>query len=702
MIQSNEQGYHEFLQPTVSGWLGKVREAIRHKKPFDDVAGQCMEFYSGPVGFLWQSEFLKRFVKGSLAPRFQVTVQKAFELVALFGPSLFWRNPTRIVRPRKAIEIDLAALGMNPAMMGGMTPEGWMLQQAMMQRQQDQSVDRTVAALLEGYLNYSSVEQPGGGLANHSSQAITEALIKGRGCLWPKPYQMPGSPRVLTGCFYDSVDNLLIDPDATNLQDARWIAQRVIEPKHLVERQYQLQPGTLDGAGMYESAWRQGESITDPMHDMERRTGRTCDLVTYYKIYSKVGVGGRLAGPPWLGQPLGEALDRVVGDYAYIVVCPHVPYPLNAPSERIRSASDPEVERMFRWPIPYWLDDRWPVAMLDFYTKPQSAWPIAPMAPGLGELTAIQIILSHLMNRIWMTSRTFVAASSTLPPEVENAFLAGNDLAFLKLDAFQDKEIDRLIKFIQYPETNLDVWQVLDRLMEMFDRRTGLTELVYGLSPGGTQSRTAEDIATKREMVSIRPDYMAGRVEDWQTHVADMEKLCVRWFVEAQDLQGMYGPLEQMLWQQHINARDPELVVREMRATVAANSTRKPDKIRDVQNANQLVPTLLPFYQQLYAQTGDPSQLNNLIAMWGQAMDQDTSGLQVGPLNLAGAQQQGAEAERLQQEQLAQEHQQKLQQRDDEHRQRMEQRGQQAQQQVALQQLRMQMQPMMGAAPVAA
>jgi hypothetical protein len=56
--------------------------------------------------------------------------------------------------------------------------------------------------------------------------------------------------------------------------------------------------------------------------------------------------------------------------------------------------------------------------------------------------------------------------------------------------------------------------------------------------------RTAEDIAVKKEMTNIRPDYMAGKVEDWMTEAADMEKLCCRWFVEAQDVSGMFGQAE--------------------------------------------------------------------------------------------------------------------------------------------------------------
>jgi hypothetical protein len=90
-------------------------------------------------------------------------------------------------------------------------------------------------------------------------------------------------------------------------------------------------------------------------------------------------------------------------------------------------------------------------------------------------------------------------------------------------------------------------------------------------------------------MTNIRPDYMAGKVEDWMTEAADMEKLCCRWFVEAEDVSGMFGQAELMLWDRLIVNEDPEQIVREMRATVAANSTRKPDKSRDTQNMQQLM-----------------------------------------------------------------------------------------------------------------
>jgi hypothetical protein len=51
-----------------------------------------------------------------------------------------------------------------------------------------------------------------------------------------------------------------------------------------------------------------------------------------------------------MDDELSRAFDQVVGDYAYIVVMPGVPFPLNCPSEVVRTASDSEVQKRFRWP----------------------------------------------------------------------------------------------------------------------------------------------------------------------------------------------------------------------------------------------------------------------------------------------------------------------------------------------------------------
>lgn len=619
----------EVLQPLVAAWLGKVQEAIRAKARFKDTADQCMAFFSGSVGFMWETDFLRKYVGEMLKPRFKITVAKAFELVALFGPTLYWRNPTRLVKPRKKLEID-------PAVFGGLDPSGWQLYQMFQQQSQQQgAVDEAVSQLLEMYLNYTPAEQPGGGLATHSSDAITEALVKGRGCIWPRPYFMPGSERVLTGCFYDTVDNLLIDPDAQSLSDAKFIIQRCIQPTYEVERQFQLPEGSLKGKGSHESGDAQGRSASDAWAAVDRRSGKSFDLLTYYKIWSKAGCGGRLSGAARMEDDLGRALDQVVGDYAYIVVAPGVPFPLNVHSALVRSGGDEEIGRRFRWPVPYWLDDRWPVCILDFYRHPNSVWPIAPMAPGLGELAYLNILISQLANHVWTSSRTMFAAPDHLDQHVRAAIEGGADFSYIpyRFSGSQNRLQD-VLGYIQAPQLNPDAWRIYEMVSGQFDRRVGLSELLYSLNPGGVQQRSAEESSIKKEMASIRPDYMAGKVEDWQTELADMEKLCCRWFVEAPDTAGFFGQVEQMLWDRYVVHEQPEYIVRELRATTAANSTRKPDKQRDTQNMQQLLNSpLLTIFDQYMQTTGDVQPINALLKQWGKTIDQDLSEMYLQPLN---------------------------------------------------------------------
>ena len=636
--------------PLVTSWLAKIELARQHRKPFDDVGNQCTAFFSGALGFMWQPEFMKQFVGGNMiTPRFHVTVAKAFELVALFGPTLYWQNPTRRVDPRKAIGID-------PQLFGALgDPNAQMLfQMAQQQQMQTAAGGKVVSALLEAWLNYTPNEMPGGGLATHAQQGITEALVKGRACLWPKPYRMPGSQRTITGCFYDSVDNLLIDPDATSIHDARWIAQKVCEPVWLCERNFNLPPGSLQGYASHESAHSQGENAGfNAWASTDRQVGKTFDLMTYYKIYSKGGVGGRLIGPANMAPELTQALDRSVGDYAYVCVAPGVPFPLNAPTDRLRSAFDSQVEQMYRWPIPYWLDDKWPVTVLDFYNKPNSPWPIAPMAPGLGELTFINSITSMLMNRIWNACRVIWALQKGADPSIDSQLLGGSDNIVLRMHDIAD--VQKHLAAIQQPDLPLATFEMLDRVMMMFDKRVGLSEILYSLNPGGVASRSAEDAANKRAFATIRTDYMANQVSSWMTEAADMEKFCTRWFVQPQDLTGFFGPVEQYLWQQHIYGQDPELVVREFRATIIANSTRKPDQFREIDNVNQMMQQFGPVALQYFGMTGDPGAINGMMQQWGDAVGKDVSEILLQPPPPPAPDPQAQMAAELQTQQMQQE-----------------------------------------------
>lgn len=610
-----EQKPRYYMSALVQCWLKNIEKSRGAKKGFSEVGEMCRQFFSGSVGFMWEDKFRSRFLQNINPPRFRVTIAKAFELVAIFGPSLFWRYPGRVIKSRDIFVPDPAFFGDPEA------PEAQQFMQKVQAEVQNEQAERdTRNKLMEKYLNYSQREQPGGGLKADGQYAVTEALVKGRGVTWCETYRFPGSERYLTGSFFDSVDNLFVDPDATrpNLSDAQWIARRHCDPYWKVERRFGLKPGSLQDKAHKTSADRIAQ------HESSGQANATeqKDLIEWYEVFSKCGVGTREKG---VLPSMHSAFEEVVGDFAYICVCSGMDYPLNAPPEKFEEADDEGVLDMFDWPIPFYKDGKWPCAILDFYPNPNSVWPLAPMAMGLGELIFLNTMMSVLCERSYENSRLLIAAIKGHASEVVSKIKNGGMKEVIEINSELEKSVSDLIQVVQLPEIGFDLFRMINMVSAMFDKRTGLSELLYGMNPGGSASRTAADINVKSEMASVRPEYMAQQVEDWQGEVANLERIAAGWAINGEDIQPLIGQYGAALWDDLITNGDPEVFVREMRCTVEANSIRKPNKIRDNENIQRISQFLFPELSKHADITGDTEPLNNFIEDLGMAMDQDTS-----------------------------------------------------------------------------
>lgn len=614
-----------YMKPIITGWLAKINLAIQHRRPFMEIAEQCMAFYAGAVDFMWTDTYRKKFLKGNISPKFRLSLCKAFEFVALYGPVLYYRNPTRTVKPYEPIEFG-------PELFGDPNdPNVQVYYQQMMQQEGEEKSRADVRCqLMEKYLNYTPREQPNGGLKQAAEDAITECLIKGRGVLWPEVYTFPNSQRRLTGCFYDSQDNLVHDPDALSFDfgETKWIARKHVMPTWEIEERFNLPKDSLRGKGTLESAEMQASRKSAVMTAGKRNQGLTFDLMTWWEVWSVGGVGSRLLG---VKTDLAEALDEVLGDYAYICVAPNIPYPLNAHDDFLQTATPEDLQGAFSWPVPYWMDRRWPCAELRFYSRPGSQYPVPPIAPGLGELTLLNIIISHLCSRVVSSSRDFIAVLQSAAADVENILKNGEDLALIRLKDMQ-QDINKVVSFLQQPSVNFDVWKIIEQLFDLFDKRVGLSELLYGLNPGGAASRSATDAQSKQSNLSVRPDHMSGKVEAWMADVAEMEKLCAYWQgISSQDVGALMGPTGAQLWDQLIMQEDPEVVARQMSATVEAQSARKPNRERDAQNIQTILPVIMPELSKTADITGDTMPINAFLKLWGKTMDQSMDEMMLPP-----------------------------------------------------------------------
>jgi hypothetical protein len=606
------------LRPIVGQWISKIRLGMDFKKrKFGDDAEECTKFFNGPYGFMYD---MKRAREGESfawsgdeeapAPRpgFLMTVNKVAEMVQLFGPTMYHRNPVRQVNPRKPPMLPIELFG------DANDPRVQMYYQQLGQSvAQQNQVDAARAILLEHYLNYTPTALD---LKTESRWAVDEAIIKGMGLLWPEVYTPSGSPMQMFGSFYDTVDNLVIDPDVEKLADAKWIARRCVHAVWEIEREYGLQPGSLKGN--YESYQAQAIAEANPDGDYYRKRGLTNDLLVYWKVYSKMGMGGRLTGST---QEMKDILEGY-GDYCFLAIAEHTPYPLNLSTDVIQQSDDQAIMQRVGWPTPFWADDAWPFVPLVFHSVPRSVWPMSHLKPGLGELKFLNWVYSFVAGKIKTACRDFIAVAKSASEDVKTAITTGQDYTLIEIEKVHGT-ISEVVQFLQHPEFNGDIWKVTEAITNNFEKRVGLNELMYGASP--VQFRSAAEANVKQDQTKIRPDDMANTVEDWMTAVSRLEALGARWHLQPQDVQPVFGPVGAQWWAQFVTAGDPREFIHQLEYRIEAGSARKPNKDRDANNMQQAMQNLFQPLFQYAMQTGQVGPVNALLTAWAKSLDMEVT-----------------------------------------------------------------------------
>lgn len=627
------------LRPIVGNWIKKIQLAYDFKKAeFQNDADECMRFFDGPYDFLydgWRKGGSRGFDWGGdsdqafPAPSARVTVNKTAELVQLFGPALYHRNPVRKVIPRKVIEPM-------PELYGDIQNDPYAFQAYQQQAQaaqQQMLSDALRADMLEKYLNYTPHAL---GFKNEARNAIDEALIKGMGCLWTRPYQPEGATMKWSGSFFDSVDNLLLDPDAMDWRDMKWIARRHCRPVWQVERQYRLPEGALSGRGHLESYSQQAVISSDVDGDWRRKQGRTADLLVYWEVFSKMGLGGRLSGVAT------EDRDRFdgVGDYCYLVLTDSLPYPLNLPPPLcdmlvstqpldqpglgMGMGGTPDAMQAIRtqleWPTPFWAEDDWPVTPLVFHKRPGKLWPMSHMKPALGELKFLNWAWSFLANKVKIASRDFLAIAKSAGQEIKEQIKHGADYTVVEVENIHGS-IDKVVQFLQHPTFNPEIYKVIEGVTLNFERRVGLTELVYGLS--NRQIRSAQEANIKADAVSVRPDEMANQIEDALTDVARKEAFVARWHLLGSDVKRVLGDMGAQIWDAIVVPADPGEIMHQLEYQIEANSARKPNKAADQEKMQTAMQNLFQPLMQYAMTTGQLAPLNALVSDWAKSLDID-------------------------------------------------------------------------------
>jgi hypothetical protein len=631
------------LLPMCTAWLAVLDRAREEKKQFQESADDCEAFFNGEAGFMFKESYTKKLTAdkkhGALQPTFEITINKVFEFVSLYGSRTYHRNPVRRVTPRRPIEFPPELFGppIDPMALQMGDPMAMMQQQqifdtfnqmvALQQRQS--SEDRVRAQLMEEMLNRIPIEID---LEGEARQALDESLIKGAGVLWTSLKKMP-SGQYLPFHEYDTINNLLIDPDASNMKDAWWVARKRCLPYWQVEDKLNdmlggdIYPrGSLKKYGSMESKDHQERSNkTDDAAKCNRQRGESNDLMEFYEIYSKMGCGSRLKG---VKAEFGQVLDDLLGDNVYLLVCKDCPYPLNLPTDEILlgDGGDEAIVEAAQWPIPFHADDMWPCEILSYFHDPDKLWPIGPLVPGLPELKTLNTIISHATHRFWTNSRDFILHPKDWDEDQIKAIQTGEDQVLIPYSKSSQDPAKELI-FVQQPNTKDDFKWMIDLHMRLFEQRVGLPELMYGMQE--TQDRSATESATKQDNASVRPEHMSKCVERWMSMVARKEAFCLRWFFTAEDVAAFLGIPGAFLWQQYVASEDIDAVARELEYRVEESSAAKPNRNEEIAALNQISGMLMPFMQSYLPSIGNMEPMNALIRKFAKFPGLDISDVQM-------------------------------------------------------------------------
>lgn len=610
MQDLSEYGSYEFLKPLVAGWLSKIELSLGSKarKRWHELSAECMMFYSRSAAAMWDMDYTRKFWRGVKAPKFRISLNKAFEYVALYGPNLMWDVPYRTASPQKPLELP------------EIPPE---LEQI---RQQEFSQNKIVGALVQGWLNYTPRET---GLEVENELALIDALVKGRGVHWPNLKRFPDSERIITQCSRKPPEDLIIDPDFKTVRQAKWIALRHIDTiDDFCERFPGISREQAKGAAGIESTWHYGATLSrDDKALDDRRAGKTNDLVLWYEIWSKMGPGSRMTGMP---TDLKDHLESTIGKYAYLCICPGLPFPANLPKDFLLSgATDEDVRNRLTWPVPWWRDDAWPMKELDFHPDPDGPYPLPPLAAALGELKFLNFLVPWLCNRIYSSSRDFWAVIGSQFDQYKEYLENGEDQVVFPIPPGQFDDIKKAIQNLTQPETRADAWKIYELVNEAFDKRMGMTPMLYGLNPNDTQNRTAAETNTKWQALGVRQEQMQKKVIAWQSGMASAEAQLAWLFVKARDTQPLLGFSGGQLWARFIENADPELIMRQMQYEIAAASIRRPNRERDIANLQEFLARWMPVMQAYGQLTGDFTPLNGAAKKWGDLHDMEMDGLYI-------------------------------------------------------------------------
>lgn len=536
-------------------WNDFRLQGMNAKKTFNKNAALNLRYYGDPDhNFIWDDYDVGE------KPDFMVTDNKVYELVSIFGPNLYARNPQRNVEARP-----------------GGRPE--------------------IVEACNRYLAYTPKEF---GLKASSKEGIDESLIAGRGCMMTGTDAKTGLVMSVT----EHTENFILDPSETLWYNGYWgMRLRRNVPLWIIAKRFgrEVAQRLLDEdvvAGQGSLLWDSGDSTnytpseTDQESDKQIRAFDN-PRVSYYEVYSKMGVGLRAKKSE--KYPFGgDSPDNVLLIYE--------------PTKKI-------IMGMAGWPIPYWADHAkhsWPWSFVDPAENQNHTWPISLITPAIGLQMFLDWGWSFAMGAIKKTSRSISVCATSIDGKVMIELKGNKSFVVIPIEEDNPERRKDLINAIDLGELSPGLIEMLGMVEAKFEKATGLSELLYGQSR--RQYRSAAEAEIKADFAQVRPDDVSDRVEEWQSEVARKEAIGARWLLDGQKLAPIVGPELAEAWDVY-RPGDLKAMMAEYDYTIEFGSMRKrtPQYRADV--AAQRLDRMAP----LYLSVGDLPGFNRAFVEWEKA-----------------------------------------------------------------------------------
>lgn len=627
------------LKQLVSIWQKQIDYAKAHRwRVWGESASIIWKYYGRkleyPPEVSDEEGFMEEFLKKD---HWRSTLGKTSQYVRVMLPIVHHKVPHRQVKPER-LPIEPELYGLPPGM--PIVPS------------QSEMKGKWAASLLHRALNYLVHAND---LRRECRPMHIEALTKGRGVVWHEI--SGGSLGDVPFSSYDSVDNLVIDPDCRQVREAGWCARKRRRPAWIVAEEFGLNPDELKG--QHKSYRQRAENDTRDEHENVPQSGEAPkDIIEYWEVYSRVGFGHKLSGA---GDELKEARTALdsAGPYIYLAICPGVPYPLNMHPERMAVMGESEITASITWPIKFheFPTEPWPFTELDYYPGVDVPWPSPPLESAIPLQAFLDSAYSYLSRKIRVTSRDLLVVADGLDPEVKAGLIDGLDHEVLQMKGKVSQNLQESIQWLQGPAIKSDIIQIIQAFDQAFEAVSGMSEAMSGATPA-RQMRSAAEAGLVQSMMSIRPEDMQEMGEDFHSRVSRKEAFMLRQpFItpiesvsrilgeNQQEIAigqqmvaaGQFGPtMDQMsgqvalppggltqAWMMHVATDDPAEAASEYDYSVEAGTGRKRNKAKELQDVQDSAQAMLPMFMEYYGATGDSSQVNAWITAWAEAADRD-------------------------------------------------------------------------------